>query len=276
MACRPMLRDTRTAPLVMLAALLLSSGALYWLLLAGAGPAPIENVAQTLNQVGAPGEMNGSLQRFISLSLFGLPLVLPLVWLVWLYNGIVDKEEQVYAAWAQVESNFQRRSDLLPNLVRMVDRYLEHERDTSIDVTAQRAAALNPLAAALKDVDTAQKAAAELATETKPAATAEAALARLAAAQDAVGQSLGRFFGVVENYPQLRSADQFLELQAQLEGTENRVNVARLEFNRAVENYNGAIRRMPGSLVARVGDFGRKAYFQAEEGAAEAAELAFE
>jgi hypothetical protein len=126
------------APLLVVAALLLGSGALYWLLLAGAGPAPIENVAKTLNQVGATGEMNGSLQRLISLSLFGLPLVLPLVWLVWLYNGIVDKEEQVYATWAQVESNYQRRSDLLPNLVRTVARYLEHEHDTSIDVAARR------------------------------------------------------------------------------------------------------------------------------------------
>jgi LemA protein len=269
-------RGLRATPLVVLAALFLGSGALYWLLVAGDGPAPIENVAETLNQVGATGAMNGSLQRIIGLSLFGLPLVLPLVWLVWLYNGIVDKEEQVYGAWAQVESNYQRRSDLIPNLVAMVDRYLDHERDTSIGVAAERGAALNPIMAALKDVDTARKTAEQLAGEAEPEAPAEAALARLAAAQEAVGQSLGRFFGVVENYPQLRSADQFLELQAQLEGSENRINVARLEFNRAVEDYNGAIRRLPGSLVARVGDFGRKAYFQAAEGAAEAAELAFD
>jgi hypothetical protein len=119
--------------LAMLAALLLAGGALYWLLFMGIGPGPIEDVAENINRVGATGEMSGSLKSLIGLALLGLallglPLVLPLVGLVWLYNGTVDQEEQVYAAWAQVESNHQRRSDLIPNLVQTVQRYLDHER----------------------------------------------------------------------------------------------------------------------------------------------------
>ncbi len=124
--------------------------------------------------------MNGSLKSLISLWLLGLPLVLPLVWLVWLYNDIVDQEEQVYAAWAQVESNYQRRSDLIPDLVQAVNRYLNHERGTLVEVTAERTAALDPLAAALKDLDAARKEAEAPAAEAKP--EAEAVLERLAAA----------------------------------------------------------------------------------------------
>jgi LemA protein len=261
----------RKASLLLLAALLFGAGGLSWLVLAGAGPAPVETVAAHFNHVGAAGEMNRSLRNLVSLWLLGLPLVLPLVWLVWLYNDLVDQEEQVYAAWAQVESNYQRRTDLIPDLVQTATRYLDHERGTLVDVTAERTLALNPLAAALKDLDAARKEAEAPAAEAKP--DAEAVLKRLAATQEALGESLGRFFGVAESYPQLRSADQFLELQAQLEGTENRINIARVEFNRQVERFNSAMRRLPGSLVAGLGHFRRKAYFQAEEGSAAAAEL---
>lgn len=261
----------RRAPLALLLSALLLGGGLSWLVLAGAGPAPPETVAAHLNDVGAAGAMNGNLKNLISLWLLGLPLVLPLVWLAWLYNDIVDQEEQVYAAWAQVESNYQRRSDLIPHLAKAVNRYLSHERGTLLDVTAERTAALNPLAAALEDLDAARKEAEAPAEKAKP--EAEAVLERLAAAQEALGQSLGRFFGVAESYPELRAADQFLELQAELEGTENRINVARMEFNRKVKRFNSAIRQLPGSLMAGLGHFRRKAYFQAAEGSATAAEL---
>ena len=260
----------------MLAALLLAGGALYWLLFTGVGPSPIEDVAENLNRVGATGEMSGSLKSLIGLALLSLPLVLPLVGLVWLYNGIVDQEEQVYAAWAQVESNHQRRSDLIPNLVHTVQRYLDHERGTLVEITTERAQALQPLAAALHEVDAARQEADALVAAARPEADAAAVLERLALAQAAVGRSLGNFFGVVESYPQLRSADQFLELQAQLEGSENRINVARVAFNRAVEAYNGAIRRLPGSLIAKLGNFRRKAYFEAVEGAAAATQVRFD
>ena len=247
-------------------------GAALWLIAAG-GPSPIQDVASDLNQAGATGEMKAGVKGLINLMLVGLPLIVPPLWLAWLYNDLVGKEEQVFAAWAQVESNYQRRRDLLPNLVRSVGRYLEHERGTLVEITEERGAAFRPLAAALDEVSAAQKQAEE---QTQAAPETEDAMARLAAAQAAVDRSLGRFFALAEDYPDLRAADQFLELQAQLEGTENRLNVARVQFNQRVEEFNGAIRQLPGSLLARLGDFRRKAYFQAEDGAAAAAEVRFD
>ena len=261
-----------------LAFVVLAAGLLYGTVLLGMGPtaAPgIQTVAADLNQVGATGEVKDNLKSLMGLLLLGLPLLLPLLWLVWLHNSIVDKEERVYAAWAQVESGYQRRNDLIPGLIRTVTRYLQHERETLVEVTQERAGALSPIAAALEEIEAARRQAEEVVGATGAELEAEAVLERLAAAQQRVDRSLGRFFGVVENYPALRSADQFLELQAQLEGTENRINVARVQFNDRVETFNSAIRRLPGSLVARFGAFKRKAYFQAEEGAAEATELSF-
>jgi LemA protein len=244
-----------------------------WLIAATGTPSSIQDVASDLNQAGATGEMNGGLKGLINLMLVSVPLVVPLLWLAWLYNDLVGKEEQVFAAWAQVESNYQRRSDLLPNLVRSVGPYLEHERGTLVEITEERSAALRPLGAALDEVAAAQSQAEQ---QAQAAPDAQAAMSQLAVAQAAVDRSLGRLFAVTENYPDLRAADQFLELQAQLEGTENRLNVARVQFNHRVEEFNGAIRQLPGSLLARLGDFRRKAYFQAEAGAAAAAEVRFD
>jgi LemA protein len=248
-------------------------GAGLWLIAAAGGASAIQDVASNLNQAGATGEMNGGVKGPINLLLVSVPLIVPLLWLVWLYNDLVGKEEQVFAAWAQVESNCQRRRDLLPNLVRSVDRYLEHERGALVEITEERSAALRPLAAALDEVAAAQKQAEE---QAQVAPEAQSGMARLAVAQAAVDRSLGRFFALAEDYPDLRAADQFLELQAQLEGTENRLNVARVQFNQRVEEFNGAIRQLPGSLLARLGDFRRKGYFQAEDGAAAAAEVSFD
>lgn len=265
----------RRGPLggALLVAGVLTMAAGLWLIAATGGPSELQDVASDLNQTGATGEMNGGLKGLINLMLIGVPVIIPLLWLVWLYNDMVGKEEQVFAAWAQVESNYQRRSDLLPNLRRTVARYLEHERGTLVEVTEERSAALRPLGAALEEVEAARRQA-DAQVEAGP--EAEAAMARLAAAQAAVDRSLGRFFALAENYPDLRAGDQFLELQAQLEGTENRLNVARIQFNQRVEEFNGAIRQLPGSLLARLGDFRRKAYFQAAEGAAAAAEVRFD
>lgn len=265
----------RRGPLggALLVAGVLTMAAGLWLIAATGGPSELQDVASDLNQTGATGEMNGGLKGLINLMLIGVPVIIPLLWLVWLYNDMVGKEEQVFAAWAQVESNYQRRSELLPNLRRTVARYLEHERRTLVEVTEERSAALRPLGAALEEVEAARRQA-DAQVEAGP--EAEAAMARLAAAQAAVDRSLGRFFALAENYPDLRAGDQFLELQAQLEGTENRLNVARIQFNQRVEEFNGAIRQLPGSLLARLGDFRRKAYFQAAEGAAAAAEIRFD
>jgi LemA protein len=233
-----------------------------------------QNVALSLNDPGAVGAMNRSLTNILGLALLGLPLVASLVWLAWIYNSLIEKEEGVRGAWAQVESNYQRRSDLIPRLVQAVSRYMEHERETLEAVTGQRAAGINPIGDALERIVEAEREAGAVTRETA-GAEAEALLRRLAQAQQALDRSLGHLFALAESYPDLRSADQFLELQAQLEGAENRINVARLEFNRAVETYNGAIGKLPASLIAGLGNFTRKAYFEAGENADQAGELQF-
>lgn len=217
--------------------------------------------------------MNKSVSMLTSTAMLLLPLVLVIGGFAWFYNRIVDREERVYQAWSQVESNLQRRTDLVPNLVETVSRYLQHERETLSALTSERATALNPLANAMNRVIEAQRSAG---TENGVSLDSEAALARLAKTQQALSGSLRNLVAVAENYPNLRSADQFLSLQSQLEGTENRINVARMAFNESVGEYNSAIRRLPGTLVASVGDFKRKAYFEAEAGAEEAVNLGFE
>jgi len=227
------------------------------------GPADLEiqNVAETLNTPGGTGAMNRPLSLLVSASLLLLPVVLVVGGFSWFYNRIVDREERVYQAWSQVESNLQRRTDLIPNLVETVSRYMRHERETLTAVAGERGDALNPLEEAMSRLISDQQSAA---SREGAAPDNEQALARLAQAQQALGGSLKNLIAVAESYPTLRSGDQFLSLQAQLEGTENRINVARMEFNQSVGDYNSAIRRLPGSLIASLGDFKRKAYFEIE------------
>jgi LemA protein len=241
---------------------------------AGLSDPAVQDVASGLNDIGGFGAMTKGVGSALAIALIGLPLILPVLVLVWVYNGLVDREERVHAAWAQVESNVQRRSDLIPPLVQTVSRYLQHERETLREITAERAGSLDPLGQALQDVVEAEKRASELGEGAAP--QRETLLERLAAAEVELDRALGRLFAVAESYPQLRSADQFLELQGQLEGTENRINLARVEFNRMAEDYNAAIRRLPGSLIAGLGDFRRKAYFKAADGTGRPAELSFE
>lgn len=203
-------------------------------------------------------------------------LIVPILLWVWQYNSLVTKEEKVYAAWAQTESNYQRRADLIPALIDTVSRYLKHESKTLKEVTAERGSAVSALAGAIEELIEAQKSAADHQRQGGPKIIEqEEALKQLYAAQLRVGRGMTQLLGVVEDYPELRSSDQFLELQAQLEGTENRINVARMRFNEAVRHYNAAMRRLPGSLVATAGNFQRKAYFRSEEEARNAPELRF-
>ena len=248
---------------VILAALLLSGGSGESM---SAAPS-IQNVQDMLNQPEGVGQMNKTLSNLISTAVVLLPLILILLIFVWLYNGLVNKEERVNAAWSQVESNYQRRSDLIPNLIESVSRYMKHERETLGEVTAARAEALNPLGKAIDQLIGEQKKAADFRGAKRADLEDENYLKHMAQRQDAVGASLHKLIGVVENYPNLRAADQFLELQAQLEGTENRINIARIQFNEAVQTYNAAIRRLPGNLIASIGRFNRKAYFKSDEGA---------
>lgn len=247
------------------------------MLLAGAPgemPGEVQDVAETLNQPGGHGEMNRTLTSLLAV---GLLLVVPLLLFIYFHNSLVAKEERVSENWAQVESNFQRRADLIPALVQTVSRYVRHERDTLTSVTEARATPENRLSEAVERLIEAQREAAEiLRDEEGPPTEDQTRLQRLFAAQHAVAGRMGDIFAVVEAYPELRASDQFLELQAQLEGTENRINVARQRFNDAVGDYNATLRMMPWNLVAALGAFHRKAYFRSEEEARDAPALAFD
>lgn len=233
----------------------------------------VEDVTRTLNEPGGYGEMNRSLSGILAAVVL---LIVPVAVWVWLHNALVSKEERVFEAWAQTESNFQRRADLVPALIETVSRYMRHERETLTDVTEQRGAALAKLAKAIDGLATAQRDSAEmLGKGGREVIEDETALAELMASQTRVDSGIRSIIAVAEQYPALRASDQFLELQAQLEGTENRINIARMRFNEAVRDYNGAIRRLPGSLVAGVGNFKRKAYFRSETEARDAPEIQF-
>ena len=176
-------------------------------------------------------------------------------WLYRTYNGFVQMDEEVKTAWAQVETQYQRRADLIPNLVNTVKGYAAHERETLEGVVAARAKATSV-----------NLSADELTPE---------ALAEFQRAQEGVGSALGRLLVVAERYPDLKANQNFQELQAQLEGTENRIAVARERFNAAVQAYNVAIRRFPAVVVAGIFGFERKPYFQAAEKAQEAPVVEF-
>jgi LemA protein len=216
--------------------------------------------------------MNKSFSGLLAIALL---LIVPLVLWAVLHNNLVAKEEAVFESWAQTESNLARRADLIPALVETVSRYLRHESETLSSVVEQRSGA--DLSTVLDELIAAQQATAELVQQAGGDIVENVIdLAALYAAQQSVGKRMNSFMAVAENYPQLRSSDQFLELQAQLEGTENRINIARMRFNESVAAYNAAIRKLPGSLIANVGGFNRKAYFQADQGSHDAPELDFD
>ena len=171
------------------------------------------------------------------------------------YNGFVNKEEGLKGAWADVETQYQRRADLIPNLVSTVKGYAAHETQTLNEVTEARARATSINLSA--DDLTPER------------------LAQFQRAQAEVRSALGRLIAVSESYPDLKANQNFLELQAQLEGTENRIAVARKDFNAAAQQYNVSVRRFPANLVARMFGFGQKPYFESAEGAAVAPQVTF-
>ena len=176
-------------------------------------------------------------------------------WLVGKYNAMVSADENVKTAWAQVENQYQRRSDLIPNLVATVKGYAAHESQVLESVVAARAKATQVV------VD--------------PSKTSHEDLAAFQAAQGELSQALGRLLAVTENYPDLKANQNFLELQAQLEGTENRITVARNAFNESAKEYNKLIRMFPNNIVASCFGFEQKAYFEAESGAEKAPIVVF-
>ena len=177
------------------------------------------------------------------------------IWAVSVYNGLVTMDENVTGKWANVETQYQRRADLIPNLVNTVKGYATHEKETLEGVVAARSQA------------TQIKVDAEDLTPEK--------LAEYQKAQGAVTSALGKLLAITENYPDLKANQNFLELQAQLEGPENRIAVARKDFNAAAQQYNVSVRRFPANLVARMFGFGQKPYFESAEGAAAAPQVTF-
>ena len=171
------------------------------------------------------------------------------------YNGFVNREEGLKSAWSNVETQYQRRADLIPNLVHTVKGYAAHETQTLNEVTEARARATSINLSA--DDLTPER------------------LAQFQRAQAEVRSALGRLIAVSESYPDLKANQNFLELQAQLEGTENRIAVARKDFNAAAQQYNVSVRRFPANLVARMFGFGQKPYFESAEGAAAAPQVTF-
>ena len=168
------------------------------------------------------------------------------------YNSMVTQEEKVGTAWSNVENQYQRRSDLIPNLVNTVKGYAAHEKETFDAVVSARAKATQMSV----DID-------DLTPEK---------LAAYQRAQGEIGSALGRLLAVTENYPDLKANENFKELQAQLEGTENRISVERRKFNETAREYNTSIRRFPKNIFAGIFGFEKRPYFEAEEGAEQAPE----
>lgn len=260
---------------VMIIVLMLFAG-MAWGQEGGDAP-PVQDVSEWMSEQHKTGDQTAMLSRNLALAVFILvPLALAALVFGWSYNSLISKEEAVFSQWAQLESNYQRRQDLIPQLVDTVSRYLEHERETMEGVVESRNEAGDGLSQALEEVESAREQAAKTTGEAGGAPPEdEATLERIAQAQTRLSEKSSRLVAVVEDYPELRSADHFLNLQAQLEGTENRINVARMRFNEAVQTYNSAIRRVPGNLMAGMGNFSRKAYFEADEGAGDAPSLDF-
>lgn len=232
----------------------------------------IQNVAESMNQPGEHGQMNKSFQNSLSLIVIFLPVLLCVFLVIYLYNNLVDKEEEVFVSWSQVESQYQRRADLIPNLVSTVKGYAEQEETVLIGVTAERA----KIAEALSALQQSDAQAQNLRQDAAKYLEDEAFMAKLAAAQQRVNKDMTGIFALVENYPDLKSSDNFMALQDQLEGTENRINIARMVFNESVRDYNKLTRTLPSNLIASAGDFKRKAYFEAEAASTETPQVSFE
>lgn len=176
-------------------------------------------------------------------------------WVAISYNGIITNEEKANEAWAKVESAYQRRADLIPNLVSTVKGYAEHEKQTLQNVTEARSKATSI------NID--------------PSTATPEQLAQWTNAQQEVGSALGRLIAISESYPDLKANENFRELQAQLEGTENRIKTERDRYNEAVREYNVKIRRFPTNIIANIFGYERRAMFEAAEGANEAPKVEF-
>ncbi len=182
-------------------------------------------------------------------------ILLPIGYGIGSYNKLVTSEETVNSQWANVESQYQRRADLIPNLVQTVKGYATHESSTLEGVMAARARATQ--------------------ITIDPKNLTPEKLQEYQAAQGQIGSAIGRLMMVTENYPNLKANENFLELQAQLEGTENRISVERNRFNDVAKSFNTSIRSFPTNIVAGITGFQKKPYFEAEKAAAKAPAVKF-
>ena len=182
-------------------------------------------------------------------------VVIIIFWGIGGYNGMVSLDEGVQNKWADVETQYQRRADLIPNLVNTVKGYAAHESQTLENVVKARSEASS--------------------VKVDPQNITPEKLAEYQKAQSGVSSALGRLMVIVEKYPDLKANQNFLELQSQLEGTENRINTARRDFNEAAKGFNTEIRRFPKNILAGMFGFEKKAYFEAEKGGEKAPEVQF-
>ncbi|MGC8595205.1 MAG: LemA family protein [Candidatus Kryptoniota bacterium] len=195
----------------------------------------------------------------IALSIIGGIIVIALIVVAWgfgVYNRLVTYDENVKQTWSQVENQYQRRYDLIPNLVETVKGYAKHEEQVFEEVTKARASVGQI-------------------TVTPEVLSNPEAFRRFQVAQDQLGGALSRLLAVSENYPDLKANQNFLALQAQLEGTENRIAVERRRFNEAVQAYNTLVRRFPSAIVASISGFRERPYFEAYSAAQTAPQVKF-
>ncbi len=182
-------------------------------------------------------------------------LVVAFVWVKNVYNQMVVSDENVQAMWSQVENVYQRRADLIPNLVATVKGYASHESETLESVVAARAKATQ--------------------VTVDPENLTPEALEQFNAAQGELSSALGRLLLIQESYPELKANQNFLELQAQLEGTENRIATERMKYNEAAKYFNTGIRQFPDNIVASIFGYEKKGYFEAQAGAETAPKVEF-
>lgn len=171
------------------------------------------------------------------------------------YNSMVEKDESVGTAWSNVENQYQRRTDLIPNLVNVVKGYAKHEQGT------------------LEAVITARSKATQITVDADNMTPEK--LQEYQKAQGEIGSALGKLLAITENYPDLKANENFKELQAQLEGTENRIAVERRKFNEVAKEYNTYIRRFPNNIISSIFGFNKRPYFEAEEGSEKAPTVEF-
>ena len=196
-------------------------------------------------------------KSWIIIGVIVLLVVVLFSWTKGTYNGLVKAEEKVNKSWADVEGAYQRRTDLIPNLVSTVKGYAKFEQETLIKVIEQRASATKPTI----NID--------------PAKLDANTLAQFQKTQDELGSALGRLLVTVEKYPDLKANENFKQLQAQLEGTENRINVERRNFNGLVNEFNSTLRSFPTNILGGMFGFEKKPYFEAQAGAENAPKVEF-